>query len=404
MRSIPPRPPTAVTARLADAGRMSGVRRLDRFAQAVYERFGVVGLFAAVVAGGWTLSSINIAAVTLTFGSYARLGFRQIRGSLVLAEGMGVIGLLIAVVVNHRVIRLGLAWSGDGRRSDRAPVVWRAVVVGPRLVVTAAVSAISLLQAVPIVLACRHFHESGSAAVLMVVLAITTTVANGIFVILAIEFVLRPLTRDVARVLPAIELPEVRTFPLTAKAMLPVPGAILFTGFVVGAHADATKSLGTRLGTSLGVAALVAIPGVVLFMLAMRSALAPVDDLTSAAVAVGKGNLRTEVAVVSTDELGILARRFNDMVVGLNQREMLRSAMGAYLDQTLAERVLSEGSRLPAEAHEVTVMSSTLSASPRGRSTRPPVKWSASSTNSSASSSRSSRREAGTRTSCSAMA
>jgi adenylate cyclase len=62
------------------------------------------------------------------------------------------------------------------------------------------------------------------------------------------------------------------------------------------------------------------------------------------------------VPVVATDETGKLAQSFNAMAQGLEERERLREAFGAYVDPDLAERVLSEGSDLAGEEVEVSIL------------------------------------------------
>jgi class 3 adenylate cyclase len=60
--------------------------------------------------------------------------------------------------------------------------------------------------------------------------------------------------------------------------------------------------------------------------------------------------------VASTDETGELARSFNEMVAGLQERERLREAFGAFVDPDLAERVLREGTDLAGEEVEVSIL------------------------------------------------
>ena len=60
--------------------------------------------------------------------------------------------------------------------------------------------------------------------------------------------------------------------------------------------------------------------------------------------------------MVATDESGQLAQSFNRMVQGLEERERLREAFGAYVDPGLAERVLREGSELAGEELDVSIL------------------------------------------------
>jgi class 3 adenylate cyclase len=60
--------------------------------------------------------------------------------------------------------------------------------------------------------------------------------------------------------------------------------------------------------------------------------------------------------VSSGDEIGQLARSFNEMLTGLEERERLRAAFGSYVSPDVAERVMAEGELLEGEDVEVTVM------------------------------------------------
>jgi len=62
------------------------------------------------------------------------------------------------------------------------------------------------------------------------------------------------------------------------------------------------------------------------------------------------------VPVVSTDETGELAAAFNAMVAGLDERERLRAAFGAFVDPALTERVLAEGTDLEGEELDVSIL------------------------------------------------
>jgi class 3 adenylate cyclase len=86
------------------------------------------------------------------------------------------------------------------------------------------------------------------------------------------------------------------------------------------------------------------------------SILRPLADLRRATERVTAGDLGTRVAIVSGDETGSLARSFNAMVAGLQEREALREAFGTYVAPELAERVLAEGAVLEGEEAEVTVL------------------------------------------------
>ena len=69
-----------------------------------------------------------------------------------------------------------------------------------------------------------------------------------------------------------------------------------------------------------------------------------------------RGDLRTRVPVVSADETGRLARSFNDMVAGLQERERLHEAFGAYVGPSVAEMVLRDGTHLDGEELQVSIL------------------------------------------------
>jgi class 3 adenylate cyclase len=93
-----------------------------------------------------------------------------------------------------------------------------------------------------------------------------------------------------------------------------------------------------------------------LAVLVFRSVGSAFRDLQQATGRVAAGDFTARVPVVATDETGALAQSFNLMVEGLDERERLRAAFGAYVDPGLAERVLAEGADLAGEELTVTVL------------------------------------------------
>ena len=113
--------------------------------------------------------------------------------------------------------------------------------------------------------------------------------------------------------------------------------------------------------SDLGVAWLIAVGvsftiSLELVILVLRSLGSSLGDLQRATERVRRGDYTARVPVVATDETGSLAQSFNTMVEGLDERERLRAAFGAYVDPGLAERVLREGSDLAGEEVEVSVL------------------------------------------------
>jgi class 3 adenylate cyclase len=80
-------------------------------------------------------------------------------------------------------------------------------------------------------------------------------------------------------------------------------------------------------------------------------------ELRTAAARVGRGDLdQAHVPVTSTDETGELGESFNRMVDGLQERQRLHDAFGAFVDPELTERVLEEGTALEGEEVEVSIL------------------------------------------------
>jgi class 3 adenylate cyclase len=135
------------------------------------------------------------------------------------------------------------------------------------------------------------------------------------------------------------------------------PAINVITGVVVAGLA----TRGHRSLSELGVAWLVAVGvsftiSLELGMLAVRALGSALADLRRAVDRVGAGDYSARVPVVSADEAGKLAQSFNTMVEGLDERERLREAFGAYVDPRVAERVLAEGVDLAGEEVEATML------------------------------------------------
>ena len=128
-----------------------------------------------------------------------------------------------------------------------------------------------------------------------------------------------------------------------------VVSAWLTTG-LTSSTADPAERLALTVAAALAVGVTFSL---VLTVVLSQSLFGPIRDLIHATRRVASGDLTTRVPIVSTDELGALARSFNTMVGGLAEREALRSALGTYVDPGLAERVLAEGQILAGEEVDV---------------------------------------------------
>jgi class 3 adenylate cyclase len=136
---------------------------------------------------------------------------------------------------------------------------------------------------------------------------------------------------------------------------------VLSFGLLMGAGAAALSAptglgVGAFLRVLLAAALLAASAGVLFATSLSQSLLGPVRALVHGTVRVSAGNFSSPVPAMTDDELGTLVTSFNTMQEGLRERQALHSAVGAYIDPAIAERVMAEGAAISGEAAEVTVM------------------------------------------------
>jgi adenylate cyclase len=173
-----------------------------------------------------------------------------------------------------------------------------------------------------------------------------------------IEVVSRPVLERLAPDLPRDFTIQAPALPLRLRLLLVAPIINVITGVVVAGlatnrHHATLADLGVAWLIAVGVSFTLSLELVVLMV---RSVGAALSDLQRATERIRMGDYSARVPVVATDETGKLAHSFNAMAEGLDERERLREAFGAYVDPGLAERVLREGSDLAGEEVEVSVL------------------------------------------------
>ncbi len=95
---------------------------------------------------------------------------------------------------------------------------------------------------------------------------------------------------------------------------------------------------------------------VMLTIFLTRHALAPVAEVVAASHAVARGDLAQRVPETRWDDVGQLARAFNEMVSGLNDRERMRDLFGRYLSREVSEAVLAGRVTLSGERKTITCL------------------------------------------------
>jgi adenylate cyclase len=174
----------------------------------------------------------------------------------------------------------------------------------------------------------------------------------------ALERALRPLLDDIARVATDEVDLYAPGFSLRVRLLAALPAINVITGVfaagITGAgHHLELSDLGLAVIVSSAIAATISLA---LTLLLSDSVTAPIDALHEATERVGRGDFGARVPVVTTDETGALARSFNQMAEGLEQRERLREAFGTFVDPDLTERVLEEGTDLEGEEVELSLL------------------------------------------------
>jgi adenylate cyclase len=72
----------------------------------------------------------------------------------------------------------------------------------------------------------------------------------------------------------------------------------------------------------------------------------PISTLVAATEAVGGGNLQTTVMIPGSDELAQLGEAFNQMTVGLHQRELYKRQFERYVSHQIAAKILQDPERV----------------------------------------------------------
>ena len=251
------------------------------------------------------------------------------------------------------------AWLGGARGDAEAAAAWEAAAGMPLAYVRNRllwVMVVPALAAWDLYAAWELDLHASSAAILFVGSALVFLYWV-VVRFLAIEISLRPVLEDIAASLPdGTELEPLRV-PLRWRLLAALPAVNVITGIAVaGFAAEDTDDLSSFGLALLGSAAAAILVSSWLVVLLSTSVTAPITELRNATRRVGAGDLTARVPVASTDETGELARSFNAMVAGLEERERLREGFGAFVDPDLADRVAREGIDLAGDEVEVSIL------------------------------------------------
>jgi adenylate cyclase len=82
--------------------------------------------------------------------------------------------------------------------------------------------------------------------------------------------------------------------------------------------------------------------GLIFSVLLTRNLVRPVRQLLDGAKAIGQGDLDIKIHVKSEDEIALLARSFNNMAIGLREKEAIRATFSKYMDPRIVTNLLEK--------------------------------------------------------------
>ncbi len=273
--------------------------------------------------------------------------------------GLVVVENFFAARFAFRLIQPASPWLSGDRRPESALAAWSALAGLPRDFLANGRWAV-VANVVPISLYVTWEVDLAWYAFFVVAAGATVCLTYGVLIrFFGMELLMRPVLEDVSCDLPPdAQLGGVRV-PLRWKLLLTLPALNVVTAVVVSGLSAAPDNQDLAdLGWDVLIAVLVAstISFEVTLLLA-RSMLDQIDALRDATLRVRRGERGTQVPLLTTDETGELAASFNSMVAGLEERERLREAFGAFVDPDVIERVLEAGTTdLEGEEVEVSVL------------------------------------------------
>ena len=307
----------------------------------------VFGLTFPVALGGAFLLDLY---VDLRAGQFWRV--------VAVTESAVALEVVAALWVAFKHLRPADPWLRGERTPGSAAAAWRALAGLPLDLIRYARGLPIALNIVPLSLYLAvELDRPLFPSVLVIGAGVVVALAYAMFLrFFGIELTMRPLLERISADLPDGVEPGRTTVPLRWRLLVGLPVINVITGVTVVGLATDEPSL-----RALGVAVLIALAvaftiSFYLSLLLLRSIVGPIQDLQEGTRRVAAGDLSARVPVMGSDETGGLAASFNGMVAGLEERERLREAFGAFVDPSMVDRVMGEGAGLDGEEVEVTVL------------------------------------------------
>jgi len=290
---------------------------------------------------------------------YQDLSTAEFLRILLVSEALVVLDNFLSLRATFCLVRPADAWLRGHRTPDTAIDAWRALAGLPLDFLRALRFAWVAVSILPITFFVYYeVGEPGAVTLLIIAAGTAIVLMYGVFLrFFMTELIVHPIVADIAAELPdGAELGK-RTVPLKWRLLAALPAINIITGVTVaglaGGRHHTLQDLGVNVVVAIGVAFTVSFE---LSVLLSRTILQPIGDLRRGTQRVAAGDLSVRVPVTGTDEAGQLAGSFNNMLQGLQERQALHEAFGAFVDPQVADRVLAEGTSLEGEEVEVTVL------------------------------------------------
>jgi adenylate cyclase len=329
---------------------MSVLRSLYRRLGPRYPR----ALLFAELAGSHVVAALGVAAINL----YQPMSTASFGALLAFSQALMLVENAFAYRLVSRLLAPVDAWLRGGRDGALAAAAWNGLTAMP-------VRMVKDWKLYPVVGNILPFCLFATWELGLPWWSLLFLCGGGVVVLIygmflrffVSELVLRPVVEDVARDLSENAPLGRGGASLKLRLLVGLPMLNIITGVIVAGLSDNGREGLAALGLDVVVAVAVAFTiAFELTLLLTRSIVGPLNDLQRATERVAAGDLSTRVPVTSTDEAGRLAQAFNRMVAGLQERETLHAAFGAYVDPDVTERVLAEGAALEAEEVEVSAL------------------------------------------------
>lgn len=197
---------------------------------------------------------------------------------------------------------------------------------------------------------------------------------GGVLTVAIVYFGMDTIWRDVVVVffpdgkvsaVRAVKLPVFRRLLIVSILIGLYPVVMLSAVTVSRAEAMLTASNPRLVLTNLVYAMLFVVAislflSISLTLLVTHSIVRPLTMLRDSMARVEQNDLRTQVKVVSNDELGYVSERFNEMVGGLRQAEMMRNLLNIYVSPEVARDAMEHGTQLGGQLVECSILFSDI--------------------------------------------